>query len=313
MPSPRVAACTSRPLLVGERDGEPVDLGLGRQLDDGSAGSPRKRRTRAMKSTTSSSVKALPSESIGTAWRTLPKASTGAAPTRLEGLSGAHDARESAPRSRHCAGAARRSRRRRSRAHPARSRARRDGRSRAASRSSSAFASASVSLSTGLLDAVVAFMRARLPPPDERNPDPSCGLRGCHCFARARAAAWTARSRPARRSALRGAGISSGDGMPGDGARRRRGFRLLRLRPRRDRLEGVAEPGALVQLRAHAAGLAGARRRACTTRNSGSCGRARPPPLCASGTIPSAMLASTTRYSASSTCAVVWYSVTTTL
>ena len=41
-----------------------------------------------MKSVTSSSLKALPSESIGTAWRTLPKASTGAAPTRLDGLSG---------------------------------------------------------------------------------------------------------------------------------------------------------------------------------------------------------------------------------
>ncbi len=40
-----------------------------------------------MKSATSSSSKAFPSESIGTAWRTLPNASTGAAPTRSEGLS----------------------------------------------------------------------------------------------------------------------------------------------------------------------------------------------------------------------------------
>ena len=38
---------------------------------------------RPTKSTTSSSANALPSESIGTAWRTLAKRADGAAPTRL--------------------------------------------------------------------------------------------------------------------------------------------------------------------------------------------------------------------------------------
>ena len=66
----------------------PSILGSAVSSTAASAASPRKRRTRAMKSITSSSLKALPSESIGTAWRTLPKASTGAAPTRLDGLSG---------------------------------------------------------------------------------------------------------------------------------------------------------------------------------------------------------------------------------
>ena len=69
----------------------PSILGSAVSSTAASAASPRKRRTRAMKSTTSSSVKALPSESIGTAWRTLPKASTGAAPTRCGRAVGAHE------------------------------------------------------------------------------------------------------------------------------------------------------------------------------------------------------------------------------
>ena len=52
-----------------------------------SALSPRKRRTRAVNSATSASSKALPSDSMGTLCRTLPNASTGAAPMRREGLS----------------------------------------------------------------------------------------------------------------------------------------------------------------------------------------------------------------------------------
>ena len=42
---------------------------------------PRKRLTRAQNSSTSSSAKMLPSDSIGTAWRTLANFSDGAAPT----------------------------------------------------------------------------------------------------------------------------------------------------------------------------------------------------------------------------------------
>jgi hypothetical protein len=42
---------------------------------------------RATKSATSSSAKALSSDSIGTAWRTWPNASDGAAPTVCVGLS----------------------------------------------------------------------------------------------------------------------------------------------------------------------------------------------------------------------------------
>ena len=51
-----------------------------------SSGQFRKRRTRATNSSTSASAKALPSESIDTAWRTLPKLSEGLAPT--EALAG---------------------------------------------------------------------------------------------------------------------------------------------------------------------------------------------------------------------------------
>ena len=42
---------------------------------------------RAVKSATSSSSKALPSDSIGTRWRTLPNPAATGAPTRSEGLS----------------------------------------------------------------------------------------------------------------------------------------------------------------------------------------------------------------------------------
>ena len=42
---------------------------------------PRKRLTRAQNSSTSSSAKMLPSDSIGTAWRTLANFSDGGAPT----------------------------------------------------------------------------------------------------------------------------------------------------------------------------------------------------------------------------------------
>ncbi|CFW33756.1 Uncharacterised protein [Bordetella pertussis] len=44
--------------------------------------------TRLSKARTSSSSKALPSDSMGTAWRTLPNSASGAAPTRCVGESG---------------------------------------------------------------------------------------------------------------------------------------------------------------------------------------------------------------------------------
>ena len=96
-----------------------------------------------------------------------------------DGLSGAHQLRESAPRWRHCAGARRRSRRPRSRARLARNRAGRGGRSRARAARARPSPAASVSLPTGLLDAVVAFMRARLPPRATRNPDPIWRTSAC--------------------------------------------------------------------------------------------------------------------------------------
>ena len=43
--------------------------------------SPRKRRTRAQNSSTSASVKTLPSDSMPTLWRTLANVADGAAPT----------------------------------------------------------------------------------------------------------------------------------------------------------------------------------------------------------------------------------------
>ena len=54
-------------------------------------GKLRKRRTRARKSATSSSAKALPSDSIGTAWRTLRKRPAGFAPTLRRRASPARD------------------------------------------------------------------------------------------------------------------------------------------------------------------------------------------------------------------------------
>ena len=72
-------------VLVAEGAGEAVDLGLGGHGEGGVlAPSPRKRRTRAQNSSTSSSAKMLPSDSIGTAWRTLANFSAGAAPTLRE-------------------------------------------------------------------------------------------------------------------------------------------------------------------------------------------------------------------------------------
>ncbi len=77
-------------VLVAQRDGQAVDLGLRR---DGQrrfrAASPRKRRTRATNSPTSASSKMLPSESIGTRCRTEENFCAGGAPTLAPGPPGA--------------------------------------------------------------------------------------------------------------------------------------------------------------------------------------------------------------------------------
>ena len=65
-------------VLVAQRARQAVDLRLGGEVDRLLAGKPRKRRTRATNSTTSSSEKALSSESIGTACRTLANLAAGA-------------------------------------------------------------------------------------------------------------------------------------------------------------------------------------------------------------------------------------------
>ena len=81
---------------------------------------PRKRRTRAQNSSTSSSAKTLPSDSIGTTWRTLANFSDGAAPTLRLAAIRRRRVRETRPRARYSAGAARRIRRRKSSARPRR-------------------------------------------------------------------------------------------------------------------------------------------------------------------------------------------------
>jgi hypothetical protein len=61
---------------------------LGSAVKTGGVSAFRKRRTRSTNSDTSSSAKALPIDSIGTRWRTLPNFSDGFAPTFCERLSG---------------------------------------------------------------------------------------------------------------------------------------------------------------------------------------------------------------------------------
>ena len=106
-------------VLVAQRHRQPVDLRLGGE-DERSSSAPsfRKRRTRSTKSATSSSVKALASDSIGTACCTLAKPRAGAAPTRLRRRACGRPGPESAPRSLRCAAAAHRIRRLRSSARP---------------------------------------------------------------------------------------------------------------------------------------------------------------------------------------------------
>ena len=185
-----------------------------------------------------------------------------------------------------------------------------------ASRSSSAFGLGAASAPRrACLDAVISLHAPRdCLRGQQRNPDPSCGLPAASSVlcASAQRRLGLARSRPARRSGTGGAGMSSGARRPGEGAAPAWPRAASAATPGVSALHGVADPRALADLRAQAAGLqqrVGVR----TSPSSGSCGRARrrrsAPPV----TMPSAMLASIRRYSASSTCAVVWYSVTTVL
>ncbi len=64
-------------ILIAERQGQPIDLRLGRIADF--AGKPRKRRTRSSNSATSSAAKAFSSDSIRTRCGTLPNPSATAA------------------------------------------------------------------------------------------------------------------------------------------------------------------------------------------------------------------------------------------
>ena len=75
------------PALVAQRAGQAVDLGLAADRDRRLRvrSSRRKLRSPSTQSRMSSSAKALLSDSIGTAWRTLRKPAAGGAPTRAEG------------------------------------------------------------------------------------------------------------------------------------------------------------------------------------------------------------------------------------
>ncbi len=75
-------------MLVAQRAGQAVDLRLGGKGERRVSSRPRKRRTRAQNSSTSSSAKTLPSDSIGTTWRTLANSFDGAAPTLRDSESG---------------------------------------------------------------------------------------------------------------------------------------------------------------------------------------------------------------------------------
>ena len=105
-------------VLVTQAAREPVDLRLGDHSEACAfADIPRKRRTRAQNSSTSSSAKMLPSESIGTAWRTFANFSDGAAPTLRESEF-ASASSGTPPRAPGSGGAGRRKRRRRRSARP---------------------------------------------------------------------------------------------------------------------------------------------------------------------------------------------------
>ena len=117
-------------VLVAQRNRQPVDLRLGRECDGASSARPRKRRMRATKSLTSSFAEGIAERQHRT---------RGGAPCRnhrpARHRPSATDcppgsARESAPRSLHCASARHRSRRPRFPEHRSGNRARRDGRSR---------------------------------------------------------------------------------------------------------------------------------------------------------------------------------------
>ena len=83
---------TRRPPLVAERDRQAVDLRLGREARSRRpCRSSRKRRTRSTNSVTSSSSKALSSDSIGTRCRTLPKRLAGLRADAPRRAVGAHE------------------------------------------------------------------------------------------------------------------------------------------------------------------------------------------------------------------------------
>ena len=122
--------------------------------------------------------------------------------------------------------------------------------------------------------------RARLPPrareiqtpmpADVRLPAAAAAL------APSPSAAWTARWTTGTSLGTRGDGMSSGDGRPGEGLAARCRLAASSAAPTagRERLDGVADPGALVDLRAQAAGLQQRVGVAGTTASSGSCARA---------------------------------------
>ena len=117
LPSPRVAACDEAAALVAERDGEPVDLRLGGEGELVVRAEPRKRRTRSTNSVDILVVEGIAERQHRHAVADLAEAVAGRrADLAATGCRGGR-ARESAPRSPYCAGAARRTRRPRSRAH----------------------------------------------------------------------------------------------------------------------------------------------------------------------------------------------------
>ena len=268
-------------VLVGERDREAVDLGLGRQLD-GRVGGEAQEAAHAGDEV----------DHVLVAEGVAEREHRHGVAHLAEGLDGRGadalargcrraPARESAPRSPHCAGAARRSRRRRSRARPARSRGRRGARSRAPAARARPSPRASVSLSTGLLDCSLSPSCARdclraareIQTPSGGLPAATRALLVALGEAQRRLA--RARSRPARRSARAAPAYPRAWAGPAM-APARAGLGLLLLRP-----PGVSALMALlsqvpwVDLRAQAAGLQQRVGVLVPLASSDSCARAR--------------------------------------
>ena len=207
-----------RALLVAQRDGQAVDLRLGRERD-GVIGAELQEAAHALRRSRSRPRRRRHCRATASARDGAPCRSLRPAPRRRAstGCRGAR-ARGSAPRSPRCAGAARRSRRRRSPARPAGSRARRGGAIERARRLELGLGLGSLQLLDGSgARVLVAHQRSSLPPETASH----LGGQQCRCDGR-KTGRQTAHSLGVRRRATRTTGIRS---LGRQRQRRRRAWR----------------------------------------------------------------------------------------